>query len=177
MEDYQRGGKYLRHFDLPVRVYWDDWASPIWTRMIIDAISLINGVVPIERTFTEADSTMRVYIVDSLSEYEANCPVGTAACATIALQSEASDGQYAEVRGWVWIWASAPPDTSMVIHEMMHAMGVMVHSPYSDDVMFATYTQLPDGVRFSARDLLILQLLYALPPLGGEFAPPNIQPR
>jgi hypothetical protein len=176
MEDFARGGAYLRHFDLPVRVYWDNWISPIWTTKIIEAMALINSIVPIIQASDEASATMRIWVMDSSPEYDTYCGAETAACADIALQTDPS-GQYVEARSWVRIRASSPPDTSMVIHEMMHAMGVVAHSPHPEDVMYRTYTQLPNGVRFSDRDLLILELLYVLPPLGAEFASPDVQVR
>jgi hypothetical protein len=171
MEDYQLEGAYLRHFSLPVTVWIDPSTDITWRHKTEEAVAILAGVVSMEMVSTEAEADIPIYVMET-GTYVAWCPFYTAGCAEINIESDKS-GQYIEVVSWVRIRADATPNANLLAHELIHALGVIVHSPNPVDVMYFEYNKQDQDLLLTEADRLILQILYSQPALGEEFGLPD----
>lgn len=164
MEDFKYNGAYLRHNELPVRVYIDPQITGLWLNSANYGVNLLSGLVPMTRVDDPNNATMLILQSPTSTAYEQYCPVESAGCATIGIDpAEIQPNGDVKIISWVRIRHDALHDTTLMVHEMIHALGVIVHSPDPNDVMHAFYSQASDGLRLSPADTLIIQLLYSLP--------------
>jgi predicted Zn-dependent protease len=157
------GGRYLRFYEFPVKVWMGGQLSARWSDALEDALLEIGQVVPMERVFVENQATLVIYVM-SPDEYQrwSGCPGDlTSGCARIVDFGDIAGGDtYHRIYGQVWMNKAARNPHGTLLHEMLHAVGVMVHSPDKNDIMYPFET---DAVRMSERDLNTLRRLYANP--------------
>jgi hypothetical protein len=168
MDDYARNGRYMRHFDFPIYVFYDEGINQRWKNSVNYAINLLGTELPIRRTLDEAQADIRIRVLTP-EDFMAIAPCASipnaAGCGGIELIYNSQTQAY-EAYGRILIRENAPIDTTLVVHEMIHALGIYVHSPNPDDVMYFSYTNQSDGLRLSERDKLIIRILYSLPAIG-----------
>lgn len=159
MEHHQIGeGAFLRFYDFPVKV-WFNVADEVWILALDNAIQEINPIVPIGRIEDEQNADMKVYVLPAAAFLE-HCQNGTDGCAEMTRVIR-SDGKTKPTSAVYLLDQAAPV---LVIHEMLHALGIYVHSPYPDDVMYAYST----ATVLSERDKNTLSMLYSQPPYLDE---------
>ena len=145
----------------PSRCGISDDVDITWRHKTDEAIAVLNDVIPMVRVSTEAEADIPIYVMEP-SDYEAYCPLLSAGCAVIYIEPDAT-GRYAVIRSWVRIRNNTPSNANLVAHEIIHALGVSAHSPNRNDVMYHEYSQADTTLDLSARDILIIQLLYQQP--------------
>jgi predicted Zn-dependent protease len=176
MDRFMRSeGRYLRHFDFPVRLYvYGAEQDPIWEAAIQNAIEQISVVVPIERVATEGEATMVVFIMPR-EEYErwVGCDKeATIGCASIKDLGDLAGGdRFHRVYSEIYVSTDATYPIRVMLHEFLHAMGLKVHSTDPADILFSGSS--PDDLLYelvdweqtslSQRDLNTLRRLYANP--------------
>ncbi len=163
LETFTRtGGRHLRFYEFPIKVYVDGGDTE-WSSAVNHAIVQLSQVLLIERIDTEADATLVIYILPPDEyEYWSGCDkTETLGCAVILDLGDFGGGDtYHRIYGQVYLSADAYNKAGTVLHEMMHALGVMVHSPEPGDIM---YPFMLDQTTLSRRDLNTLRRLYANP--------------
>jgi hypothetical protein len=163
------GGRYLRFYEFPIKVWFGPYGGgllnePVWEAAVRNAVNEISQVVPMELVANEPEATLVVYLVDpeSYELYSKCSAVETLGCAVILDLGDFGGGDvYHRIYGEAWlnIYEITNP-YSVILHEMLHAVGLMVHSPNENDVMYP----FENGVsRLTRRDLNTLRLLYANP--------------
>jgi predicted Zn-dependent protease len=165
LETFKRSGeRYLRFYDFPVTVFVKGAGlDPIWEQAVQNAIEQVAPVVPMERVPTEGEATLVIFIMEP-SEYErwSGCPQNqTAGCAFILDVGDFGGGDtYHRIIGDVYLNTAASNPIGTLLHEVLHALGLMVHSPEQGDIMYPVET---DRTTLSQRDLNTLRRLYANP--------------
>lgn len=163
LETFTRtGGRHLRFYEFPVKVYIDG-GDDEWHSAVNSAIVQLNQVVPIELINDEPQATMVIYILPP-DDYErwSGCPKAeTLGCAVILDLGDFGGGdRYHRIYGQVYLSTDSYNKTGTALHEMLHALGVMVHSPEPGDIM---YPMVTERTTLSQRDLNTLRRLYANP--------------
>lgn len=163
LETYTRsGGRHLRFYEFPVKVFVSG-GDEAWSSIVNQAIAQLSTVVPMERVASEPEATLVIFIMPP-DEYErwSGCPQAeTVGCAAILDMGDFGGGDtYHRILGDVYINTNVTNKLGAILHEMLHALGVMVHSPNENDIMFPYETQ---ATRLSQRDLNTLRRLYANP--------------
>ncbi len=162
MDEYKFEGEHLRFYKFPVLVWINRANDALWTPALNYSINLLSPIVPIQRTDNFDAANITVY-VDEPEEYYLHCPPMTSGCASMEYDYDA-EGDFVPY-SWVHVLATYSQPYISVLHEMIHALGVFVHSPYPDDVMWFS-EGYGDGLRLSDRDRNTLEILYALPAYG-----------
>ncbi len=156
------GGRHLRFYEFPVKVHVTGGDSE-WNSAVNSAILELSQVVLIERVEEESQATLTILIMPP-DEYErwSGCPKDeTLGCAIIFDLGDFGGGDtYHRIYGQVFLSTDSYNKTGTVLHEMMHALGVMVHSPEEGDIMYPIVTE---RTTLSQRDLNTLRRLYANP--------------
>lgn len=169
MESQTRsGGRHLRFINLPVKVWMERRDDPIWEAAFANAIEEIGQVVPLEVVESEPEADLTIYIEEA---YDFNkiipCQSTDALTETIGCNfgplnfgDVVGGDRYHRIISIAYINADTDNPFGVLLHEMMHAMGIIVHSPYEDDMMFP----IENGrTTLSERDLNTLARLYANP--------------
>lgn len=163
LETFTRtGGRHLRFYEFPIKVYVDGGDSE-WSSAVNHALVQLSQVLLIERIDTEADATLVIYILPPDEyEYWSGCDkTETLGCAVILDLGDFGGGDtYHRIYGQVYLSADSYNKAGTVLHEMLHALGVMVHSPEPGDIM---YPFILEQATLSRRDLNTLRRLYANP--------------
>lgn len=164
MEDYQYEGAYLRFYKFPVMVWINRPDDALWSPALNYTINLLSPIVPMERTEFLDEADITVY-VDDAAEYYSHCPAQTSGCASMEYDYDAA-GDFVPF-SWVHLLADYPQPYISIVHEVIHALGVFVHSPDINDVMWFS-EGYGDGLSLSERDRNTLAILYALPAYGED---------
>ncbi|MCL4876268.1 MAG: matrixin family metalloprotease [Anaerolineae bacterium] len=163
LETYTRsGGRHLRFYEFPVKVYIDG-GDKEWRSAVHHAMGQIGQIIPIEMVDEEIDATLVIYILPPDDyEYWSGCPkTETLGCAVILDLGDLGGGDtYHRIYGQVYLSADSYNKAGTALHEMLHALGVMVHSPEPGDIMYPFIT---NQTTLSQRDLNTLRRLYANP--------------
>lgn len=171
MSDQQQNGRFYRFYKFPVRVWVGPTPNPNWQRYVDNALRQIGQVVPITRTSNEADADLILYFAPR-AEYDELCPAGTLGCAalTFDLATSSFEGRV-RYTGFAYIAHDQPTDMAaqvVILHELLHAVGVDVHSQDPRDIMYYQYGIFGDrsNALMSERDFNTLQRLYNSPAFG-----------
>jgi hypothetical protein len=164
MELYYANGRYWRFYEFPVTVYYEsEGNSPVWDYALKNAITEINQVVQMERTDDEGEADIVLKIVDPYEVAE-ECEVSdifvVAGCATFRTWGGSARPNF---RGFAFVSTDAVYPSSAVLHELVHALGIVVHSASRDDIM---YFQETENSYLSVRDINTLRRLYNSPSFG-----------
>jgi hypothetical protein len=167
MEYYYNNGRYRRFYHFPVTVYYDTSSlgevPAVWDSAIDNALHELNQVVKVERADDPqiADIVLTVVSAETLAVECELSEVGVVAgCASIYLVSGSVRPDF---RSAAFVSTEARNPAGAVLHELMHALGVVVHSPDPNDIMY--YKETP-VTQLSPRDLSTLRRLYASPSYG-----------
>ena len=163
MADYQIQGRYLRFSQFPIRVVLVTTVRADWEEAFHHALAEINVVVPVAEGTNVAEADIIVFVLPArFMPVFSPCDISlTDGCAVIRPLG-LPDGEQFRPLGLVWLEAESDlPHAHLMLHEMIHAMGLLVHSPFPTDVMY-------DGedsavLTLSPRDRATLELLYGQP--------------
>jgi predicted Zn-dependent protease len=165
MEDYAFEGHYLRFTEFPVGVYINPGAGEIWQAALADAIEQVSEVVPLQATANAAEAQIIIRVVGT-TYFERLTPcdgIHQDGCSQmIPLGQPGTSGFSLHSRVWIRRDTRLPVE-NVLLHELIHALGLLVHSPDPGDVMY-NGTEAP-VTRLSARDVATLVYLYEQPAL------------
>ena len=163
MPYYQQAGGYLRFTQYPVRVYLlsgDDWQSAL-----NDALQQFQTVLPIQQTtiLFEADIFIQLLSDEAFANRTACDMKHDDACSVIIPIGRPDDDRF-RVISRIWIRRHTDlPRLHVMLHELLHALGLLIHSPFADDVL---YNGAAASTQLSARDRITLEYLYTQPAIG-----------
>ncbi len=122
-----------------------------WNESIDSAVAEINQYVPIQRAADNCDIEMNI-----VSRLPSHCNYGdTWGCTNIDYRQ---DGDSLQMISTVYILEDRPGRLFLLLHEMLHAMGIVGHSQNRNDIMFPVVQQ--ETASLSSSDVAILQYLY-----------------
>ncbi len=156
-------GSYPRFTIFPVNFWVGAYGGVTLTAeheaAIANAIREIEQVVPIRRVENRAFAHITLWLMND-AEFlrHANCalPNLTVGCSTYTH----TDAGFLLVA--IWLRVTDTCFASTLLHELTHGLGIRVHSPHREDIMYAIQTC--NAPRYSRRDLDTLRALYAAPP-------------
>lgn len=162
MEHLVIDGRYRRFYQFPVNLYVVAPDSAVWAQAVANAVSQLERVIDIELTTdrTSADIILEILPPDEVQQRCAGLSfTRVVGCASIDYQG----GIVAPViKGYALVATDTNNPTGTVLHELMHAVGVVVHSPNPDDIMY--FEETPRIItQLSQRDYNTLRRLYASP--------------
>ncbi len=164
MELYYANGRYWRFYEFPVTVYFESEGNElIWDYAVKNAIAELNQVIEIERTNDERQADIVLKIVDAIQlakECEVSDIFVVAGCATFQTWGGSARPNF---RGFAFVSTAAYYPIAATLHELIHALGVVVHSPNPDDIMY--FQETPNS-SLSIRDINTLRRLYSSPSFG-----------
>jgi|GEM_PF-3748999 len=164
MWDAQLAENAYGRFDLfPINVWMGGYNGVVPTEeqewALQNALDQINQVVPITRVQQRLFAHLTIWLMNN-ADFRANAACGAdhdyaAACA-LPTYTEAGI-----LLVTIWLDAADGCFTETLLHEMTHGLGIVVHSPYPEDIMY--YAQTCDKTNYTERDLATLRLLYSAP--------------
>ncbi|MBZ0316794.1 MAG: hypothetical protein K8L91_10290 [Anaerolineae bacterium] len=164
MELYYANGRYWRFYEFPVTIYFESEGSDlIWDYAVKNAIAELNQVIEVERTDDERQADIVLKIVDAIQlakECEVSDIFVVAGCATFRTWGGSARPDF---RGFAFVSTAAFYPVAATLHELVHSLGVVVHSPDPDDIM---YFQETPNTSLSIRDINTLRRLYGSPSFG-----------
>lgn len=165
MNAYAFSGAYLRFTDFPIQVYLGTrWG--MWSQALEAALRELETVLPIQRATHRAQADILIQVLsDSAFARATPCQaIHQDACSQMFPSGEPSSGDFA-VSSRVWIRAkTAHPPQGILLHELLHALGLLIHSPSWQDALYNGADSVP--ITLSARDRATLRYLYQQPALG-----------
>jgi len=168
MEYYRQGGAFLRFTELPVRVYLDRGTDATWQNALEHALQEINPVVPIAQTQQASQADILVEVLPRIRfDYRTPCYrlAHADACSQMYPIGQPNSARF-HLYSRIWIRKDALlAPQHLVLHELLHALGLLVHSPYPEDVMYnGGVGSAPTAL--SPRDQATLARLYSEPAVG-----------
>lgn len=164
MELYYSNGRYWRFYEFPVTIYFESEGTDlIWDYAVKNAIAELNQVIEVERTNDERQADIVLKIVDAIQlakECEVSDIFVVAGCATFRTWGGSARPDF---RGFAFVSTAAYYPISATLHELIHALGIVVHSPDTNDIM---YFQETPNTSLSIRDINTLRRLYNSPSFG-----------
>ncbi|KAB2906429.1 MAG: hypothetical protein F9K27_02165 [Anaerolineae bacterium] len=161
MSAYEQDGRYLRFTEFPILVYMPFDSK--WESALENALQQVSAMVPIRRI---SDSTQADILISLVSpeDFLAATPClehQTEGCAVIRPVGHPGHPGFTVI-GHLWLnTATALPPHHVLLHELIHALGLLVHSPYPSDVMYNGNDAFPTTL--SLQDRATLHQLYTAP--------------
>jgi hypothetical protein len=163
MWDYQfPDGSFARFTVFPINLWVGGYGGVELTRQqeaVVDAaIQEINQVVPIQRVEDRLFAHISLWLMtdEQFNTY--------ASCNHIEVAAGCTSPIFTSVGiliNTVWLHATDDCFANTLLHELTHALGLLVHSPSRGDIMY--FMQTCSEARYSQRDLNTLRALYAAP--------------
>lgn len=181
MEDVAYRGRYPRFSRNPIRVYvhgLNPEGEPEWELAISQAFAELSQAVPLQRVD-----------IDDLEFFEPWVPMGTLlletrvdmvwhiadrdvfassapcenpnSCSEYGFSGTVTGGP-SRFRGITYVPRDVANPQGALLHAAIHALGLWVHSPNEEDVLFPNTS----ARRLSNRDIASLRCLYGAPPYG-----------
>lgn len=161
MAAYEQQGRYLRFTEFPVLVYMAFDVQ--WESALSDALEQINTVVPIQRTRDSTQADILISLVPD-EQFRAATPCfafQTEGCAVMRPVGIPGAANFSVI-GHVWLNTDTEiSHHHLLLHELIHALGLLVHSPFPEDVMYNGNDSFP--ATLSLQDCATLYHLYRLP--------------
>lgn len=139
---------YFRFADLPVVVCPVEGYTDTWQAALEQAVNEISTVV--EMTIAAENCDVLLYLVARLPEH---CTIGTIGCTWLDYVPE---GDHHRMVSTVHILSHQRGKVPLLLHELMHALGVIGHSRNPADAIYASVRVN----RLSEYDVEILEFLY-----------------
>lgn len=165
MEESNIDGRYARFYNFPVTIhvtYASGTDMNRWEAAVNNAVTQLDQVVPLVFTSDRTDADILLEVMSGrdvqrrCAEFSYTRVVG---CATINY----SPGIFRPIiNGQALVATDTNNPTGTILHEMMHALGVVVHSPNPNDIMYFEETSARID-KLSPRDIATLARLYASP--------------
>lgn len=156
-------GRYRRFYKFPIKLYVPRVETQVWELAINNALAEVNRVVPIERTYDPAVADVTLEILQPAAVQRRcvglNVTTRVVGCGTIDYRGGLIQPV---ITGQALVATDTNNPAGTVLHELLHALGVVVHSPYADDVMYYQETQQL-VTKLSTRDVNTMKRLYASP--------------
>lgn len=155
-------GRYRRFYSFPVKLYVSGADTPEWSNAVSNAMQQIGQVVPITLTDRRSEADLTLEILQP-GQVQRRC-VGLSFTRVVGCASIDYLGGIVEpvIKGQALVATDTNNPSGTVLHELLHAVGVVVHSPDPHDVMYFEETNLLI-IHLSQRDLNTLRRLYASP--------------
>jgi predicted Zn-dependent protease len=141
-------------------------ASVIWEQALEDALAQLGTVLPITRTHLPSKGNIFIDLIRTEQfPYRAPCDEQhNDACSRMLPMGDPASSNFT-LLSRIWIRETTPiPAEHILLHELMHALGLLIHSPHPDDVLYNGADSTP--VILSERDRTTLTYLYAQPAIG-----------
>ena len=164
MTYYRQSGGYLRFTQYPVRVYL--LAGDAWQSVLETALQQLQTVLPVQQTSNlfEADIFIQL-LSDERFENQTGCDVQHEDACSVMLPIGNPDSHHFRVLSRIWIRRNTGlPPLHVMLHELLHALGLLIHSPYPDDVLYNGSDAA--SIALSSRDRATLEFLYTQPAIG-----------
>ncbi len=181
MEDFAFQGRYPRFKNQPIRVYVHGLPSegdPEWELAISQVFALLSQAVRLERVdthdleFFQPWVTMETLLADNRvdmvwhiadpQDFNEDAPCDNPySCSQYGFRGMVMGGPL-KFGGLVYVPRHTANKVAVLLHAAVHALGLWVHSPLSNDLMAEIYTIS----RLSPRDIATLRCLYNAPPYG-----------
>lgn len=154
MEAYANEGRYPRFDEVPIAVFLDAQAAAEWQQALDHSLAELQGVVPLRRG--ERAAPLQIRVLSPLQFWLLSpCEWQTDGCGVLNIGPNGPEG-------WVWVRENPSlPLEHLLLHEIIHALGLRVHSPHPGDVMYNGQDAAP--TRLSPRDVATLRYLYQQP--------------
>lgn len=156
-------GRYRRFYEYPIKLYVPRIETQVWELAVNNALAEINRVVPIERTTNSAEADLTLEILPPAVVQRRcvglNVTTRVVGCGTIDYRGGLIQPV---ITGQALVSTDTNNPAGTVLHEVLHAMGVVVHSPNIDDVMYFQETEQL-VIKLSQRDYNTLKRLYSSP--------------
>lgn len=181
MTQAQVNGRYYRFYDFPVQVWVGRPPNPSWAGYIDDAIRQVGEVVPLTRTTNEGQADL---ILDFAPGQQVTALCGgtgvapqqsiTIGCGGLTYDRDKfALTDAVDYIGFAYIANEQSTDEQarlVILHELLHAVGIAVHSQYPEDVMYFRYGEFgaEQSATMTTRDYNTLRRLYASPAFGAE---------
>lgn len=179
MTQSQNNGRYYRFYEFPVSIWVGRPPNPNWNTYIDAAIAQVGEVVPMQRTSSEADADIILDFAPG-EQVTAFCggtsitpqPVVTIGCGGLTYDQDKYmlTGDVAYI-GFAFIALEQQTDAQarlVILHELLHAVGISVHSQDPRDIMYFRYGAFgePQSQTMTERDYNTLRRLYNSPAFG-----------
>lgn len=181
MENFAVNGRYPRFKNQPIRVYVHGLSvngDPEWELAISQTFALLSQAVRFERVeardleFFQPWVTMQTLLADNRldmvwhiaapTDFEQQAPCDNPNSCSEWRFSGLVMGGPLRFGGLIYLPSDTDRKVPALLHAAMHALGLWVHSPISEDLMAEIYT----ADQLSARDVATLRCLYNAPPYG-----------
>lgn len=163
MWDHQfEDGTFGRFAIQPVNVWVGAYGNVALTDVheagIQNALAQIAQVVPIQRVESRVFAHMTVWLMDDreFAEHAACGSIDMSIGCTVPIFTEAGI-----MLNTIWLRVTEDRFDTLLLHELTHGLGILVHSPDPQDIMYAYDEGQP--ARYTARDLDTLRALYNAP--------------
>lgn len=158
-------GRYRRFFEFPVKLHVPRLSAQpqVWELAVNNALAEINRVVPIELTQNSAEADLTLEILDP-AVVQRRCVGLNVTTRVVGCGSIDYRGGLIQpvITGQALVSTDTNNPAGTVLHELLHAMGIVVHSPSIDDVMYYQETEQL-VIKLSNRDYNTLRRLYSSP--------------
>lgn len=162
MEYLAVDGRYRRFYKFPIKLYVSGGETQVWADAVYNAMQQISQVAPMVLTDNPNAADITLEILHP-SQVQRRCMgfdfTRVVGCASIDYLGGITEPV---IKGQALVATDTNNAYGTVLHELLHAVGVVVHSPNPNDIMyFEETTQLIS--RLTERDLNTLKRLYASP--------------
>lgn len=160
MERFTVNGRYRRFYEFPVQLYVTGANNGRWPQAVTNAVSEINQVVPIQLTSNRGEADIILEIMSPI-RVQQQCVGFSSLTRVVGCGTIEYKGGVVEpvIEGHAIVSTDTNNPTGTLIHELLHAMGVVVHSPYRSDIMY--FEETSDIItKLSRRDINTLRRLY-----------------
>ena len=159
MASLPTGIRSARLDNLPIYVHINT-SDPLWLEALFHMRDQISQVIPVVIADYSTDASVIIEII-SPSTVRLECPgsMETIGCGWISGIRDLSTGQL-QYTGFVRLRDDATNKKGVLLHEVMHALGIEEHTDDPNDIMYPLQT---NTIILSASDIALLQALYPSP--------------
>jgi hypothetical protein len=155
-------GGFGRFSIFPVNIWIDATGSLTLTaeheQAIQNALNEIGRIVPIQRVQSRIFAHMTVWLMDDPTfnqNVSCDTPDMTVGCTSTSFTDAGI------MLNTIWLRVTDTNFAATLLHELTHGLGVLVHSPDPQDIMYAFEAGQPP--QFTERDINTIRALYSAP--------------
>ncbi|PJF45046.1 MAG: hypothetical protein CUN55_00905 [Phototrophicales bacterium] len=162
MNEFTQDGGYYRFYEFPVLFYQGPLPNAGFQYYIEDALAQIGRVVPIERTDNPEEADLFLEFLPRIElQGLCNATNEVEGCGALFYDTDLySRTGKVDYTGFAAIASDTTIPEVVILHELIHAVGVLVHSNDTRDIMYYRYTEGFVSARMTTRDYNTLRRLY-----------------